>query len=56
MIDQSLLEAEQTALETDRELYLVCLNNKPLKDRITNQEIRDGLILYHVYRFIKDNP
>lgn len=51
-----LLDNEQQYLQTHRELYLECLNNKPLKDRKTAQEIRDGLILYwNVYRFIIDN-
>jgi hypothetical protein len=42
-----LLKCEEKWLQTHRDLYLECLNNKPLKDRKTDQEIRDGLILYH---------
>lgn len=53
-IDDSILAEEQKALETDAKLYLECLNNKLLKDRKTEREIRDGLILFHsVYKFIK---
>jgi hypothetical protein len=53
-IPQELLVAEEQALQHDRELYLDCLNDKPLKERQTPQEIRDGLILFHhVYRLIK---
>ena len=46
-IDPSILEAERVALEIDRDLYLECLNGLPLKDRSTEQQVRDGLILYH---------
>lgn len=53
MIAPEILEAEQLALETDKAFYMECLNDKPLKNRHTLQEIRNGLILYwHVYRFI----
>jgi hypothetical protein len=53
-IPPKVLEMEQIALEKDSTLYLECLNNKPLKDRKTEQEIRDGLILFfHVYCQIK---
>jgi hypothetical protein len=49
------LENEQKYLKNDRDRYLDCLNNKPLSDRITDLEIRSGLILYwNVYRFIID--
>ncbi len=54
-IDLSLLQQENSFLKEDRDLYLECLNNQPLKDRKTQQEIRDGLILFHhVYLFIKN--
>ena len=49
------LKNEQTYLKTDRDRYMECMNGKPLSERVTPQEIRDGLILYwHVYRFIVD--
>ena len=52
----SVLQKEEQALKEDKDLYLECLNNKPLKDRKTEQEKRDGLILFwHVYMFIKNN-
>ncbi len=48
------LPLEQKALAEDSALYLECLNNLPLKDRKTKQEIRDGLILFwNVYCHIK---
>ena len=48
---QELLPKEQEYLQKDRELYLECLNNKPLSERKTAEEIRDGLILYwNVYQ------
>ncbi len=43
---KSQLSKEQEYLRVDRDRYLECLNGKPLKDRKTAQEIRDGLILY----------
>ncbi len=50
-----LLAAEDKALADDRELYLDCLNNKILRDRQAENEVRQGLILYHnVYRFIRE--
>jgi hypothetical protein len=53
-IAPEILEAELSYLQTDKELYLECLNGRPLKDRTTPEEIRDGLILFHhVYRHIK---
>jgi hypothetical protein len=52
---QSQLANEQNYLLTDRDRYLDCLNGKPLKDRKTPEEIRNGLILYwHIYRHIVD--
>ena len=56
-IPQEVLDAELQHLKDDGERYLECLNDKPLKDRTTAQEMRDGLILFHhVYLFIKNNP
>lgn len=53
---QALLPREQEHLSEDRELYLECLNNKPLSERKTEIEIRDGLILYwHVYQVCRKN-
>lgn len=52
---KSQLANEQEFLKNDYDRYMECMNNKPLKDRKTPQEIRDGLILYwHVYRHIVD--
>ena len=45
---EHFLKAEKNWLAgKHRNLYLECLNGKLLKDRKTDQEIRDGLILYH---------
>ena len=53
---QQELPKERLFLEVHRELYLECLNGKPLSERVTDQEIRDGLILYwHVFRKIFDS-
>ena len=55
-IPEDVLIAEQQALATDRDRYLECLVT-PLCERRTQQQIRDGLILYwHVYRRIVDPP
>jgi hypothetical protein len=54
-IPQETLQAELQYLQDDRDLYLECLNDKPLKDRSTDQEIRDGLIIFHhVYLTIRN--
>jgi hypothetical protein len=54
MIDDKLFKEEEQILLVDKEFYLECMNNKLLKDRKTEQEIKDGLILFHhVYKFIK---
>ena len=55
MSDREILERELknelSYLSNDRERYLDCLSGKPLSDRQTDQEVRDGLILYwNVYR------
>lgn len=45
---QHFLKAEEKwMVGKHRNLYLECLNGKLLKERKTDQEIRDGLILYH---------
>lgn len=50
------LPGEAAALASDSKLYLECLG-RPLKDRTTLKDIRDGLILYwHVYRVIRPEP
>jgi hypothetical protein len=50
---EELLPQEKEHLLKDRERYLECLNNKPLSERKTEREIRDGLILYwHVYKVV----
>ena len=49
-----LLRDEEKALRDDSVLYLECMNDKPLKDRKTPKELRDGLLLYwQVYRVCK---
>lgn len=56
IISEELLEKEKEYLKMDRELYMECLNNKPLCERVTRQEKRDGLILYwHVYKVCSAN-
>lgn len=53
----ALLDEEAKALQNAADLYLECLNGKPLKDRHTPQEIRDGLILFHhVYKVCRVMP
>jgi hypothetical protein len=55
IIPQEYLTAESEYLRDDRDLYLECLNGKPLKDRTEKQEVRDGLILFHhVYEAIRN--
>lgn len=42
----ALLPYEAEILSKDKDFYLECLNNKVLAKRKTEQEIRDGLILF----------
>lgn len=50
IITDAMLDAEKIALEKDEIRYRECIGTKLLKDRVTPQEIRDGLILFwHVY-------
>lgn len=50
------LAIEKSALEMDSLLYLECVNNFLLQDRVTEQERRDGLILLNsVYLHIKQS-
>lgn len=54
-VEQSVLDQERIALETDKALYLDCLNGRPFSERTTPLDIRDGLILFwRVYIFIKN--
>jgi len=47
---KEMLEEERLALETDRDLYLECMNGLPLKDR-PQEKMKDGFILFHhVYK------
>lgn len=39
------LNIEQSLKPEEMELYLECLNNKPMSQRKTSQELRDGCIL-----------
>ncbi len=51
------LPLEADPLANDTAFYLECMNNLPLKDRKTRQEIRNGLILFwNVYKHIKPDP
>lgn len=51
-----LIEEVEILLSKDSALYLECLNDKPLSERETDIEIRDGLILYwNVWQHILDN-
>lgn len=53
-LTQEVLDAEAVALASDRELYMECMNGKGFDQRLTEQEIRDGLIIFHsVYMRIK---
>ncbi len=50
----AILDKEKEYLKLDRSLYMECMNNKPLVARKTEQEKRDGLILfYNVYLVCK---
>ena len=55
---QLALDIEQEALKNhdDWLLYIRCMNDMPMSERISDQEIRDGCILtHHVYKFLKEN-
>jgi hypothetical protein len=53
---KTLLVKESEYLETHKDLYSECLSDKLLKDRYTDQEIKDGLILfYNVFLRIINN-
>jgi hypothetical protein len=41
---QAALDVEKNATE-EWDLYLECLNGKPMSQRITDQELRDGCVL-----------
>lgn len=41
------LAIEAAVPDADRELYSECLNGKPMSERRTDLEIRDGCILTH---------
>ena len=56
MITAEMLTIETEALTNDRALYLECLNGKPLTERKTDQEIRDGCLLFwRVYMICRKN-
>ena len=49
-------EEEKILNSEDKDLYLDVMNNNPMINRSTKEELRNGLILYwNVYRVIKDN-
>lgn len=52
------LVAERDVPEAERELYLECMSGRPMKDRTTYQDIRDGSILFwNVYmKVTKHHP
>ena len=44
------LEIESGVSDEDWPFYMECMNRKPMSERKTDQEIRDGCILtHHVY-------
>jgi hypothetical protein len=47
------LEAERNVPNSDQKLYLECMNQKPMSQRTTDRELRDGCILTGVYRRCK---
>jgi len=55
---EQVMAIEEVAMVEDREEYLACLNGKPMAERHTEREVRDGCILVnHVYLFRKTrNP
>lgn len=42
---QAALEVERSVGEEELDLYLSCLNELPMSQRVTDQELRDGCIL-----------
>ena len=46
---------ESKAQQYDINLYMKCMNNLPMSERKTNQEIRDGCILTGVFVRIIDD-
>jgi hypothetical protein len=50
---QLALEIQWAVPEQYWPLYMKCMNNKPMDERNTPQELRDGCILtHHVFLFI----
>ncbi len=44
------LQIEKDVKADERDLYMECMNNKPMSKRETDQELHDGCILtHHVY-------
>lgn len=44
------LSIEAGVTDDQRALYMECMNDLPMSERTTNQELRDGCILtHHVY-------
>ena len=47
------LRVERGVSEAEQDLYNECMNGKPMSQRKTDQELRDGCILTGVYRRCK---
>lgn len=43
------LDIEHNVSEKQMRLYLECMNDKPMSQRITAQELHDGCILSQIY-------
>jgi hypothetical protein len=48
-IPKQILEAEAQYLIDDRELYLIFLNQRPLSERKTYEDVVDGVVSYFLY-------
>lgn len=50
------LEIEQSVRPEEMDLYLECMNNKPMSKRVTRIELRDGCILtFNVFLVCRKN-
>jgi len=52
---ESAFAVERSVLSKNLDLYMECMNNKPMSKRVTDQEIRDGCILTGVYLTVVAN-
>lgn len=50
------LKIEKSVKSDERALYLECMNNKPMSERVTPRELHDGCILtYSVFIVCSNN-